>query len=141
VAIDWSGLLARKYDIMQQQADTQRLGIVSAARLDDVKAGLMPSESSANIRLMGANALEAGARSRNLDETTKFVGPLAQANIGLMGANAREAGARVGLLGAQTTGENQFNRMYRLGGMFSNDPLAARREELMRTRPSFMGGY
>jgi hypothetical protein len=101
--------LQRKYNIMQQQADatTQNanstaMGVNAAAALDAMRTKLMPDQVKADIA-------KVGAETRNIDETTRYVGPLANANIGLMGANSfqsRAAGqlnlTQRGLVGAQT---------------------------------------
>lgn len=110
MSINWGGLLARKYDIMQQQAnaDTTRAGAglitaQSGANLDNVRAGLLPNESAANIA-------EQQARQRNLDATTKYVGPLALSTIGLQKQQGRVYGAQAGLYDSETEGNNILNR-------------------------------
>lgn len=124
--IDWGGLLARKYDIMQQNADSQRLGVNAAAELDRTRAGLLPAESAANIALTGAQRGLAQANTRNTDETTAYIAPLAKANIGYIGAQAGEASARRGLINSQRTSVDQTNDpnsfLKKLGfGMLSDD--------------------
>lgn len=120
--------LGRKYDLMQQQADTQRLGMVADANLTNVKAGLLPAESKAQIGLMGsqgrlaeANATQSLAQARNIDETTKFVGPLARSSIGLNSAQARN-------INAEATGTENLVRMrpWRFGTILGNDPIRER---------------
>jgi hypothetical protein len=119
--LDWAGLIARKYDLLQQDADTRRMGMVADAGLTNVKAGLLPKQAEADIRLSGAQAGLAGANAgladanaRNVEETTKYVGPLASANI----FNTRAQGR---LYGEQATGEGQLNRvlpsLFRLRGL------------------------
>jgi hypothetical protein len=120
--IDWGALLARKYDLMQQQADTQRMGMTADANLADVRAGLLPSQAASDIRLADANvgftnqnAILSAARARQTDEETKTVAPLARAEIGFKGSQSR-------LLGSQATGEDQLNRLtgFRLRGLGDN---------------------
>jgi hypothetical protein len=128
------GLLERKYAIMQQQADTgqfnavtNRTGVDAAANLDRVKAGILPNESTANIGLTRAQAMESDARKRNIDENMKWIGPLNKANISLLGANAFESRSRGGLLGAQTATTSQNNSMFDLG---LADPLQSRLRDI-----------
>lgn len=136
--IDWGALLARKYDLMQQgvdvqrqNADTQRIGVNAAAGLDNTRAGLMPAESASNIALQAAQRGLTQANMRNVDETTRFVAPLARANIGYLGAQSREAGARAGLISEQTEGEGQLNKLFGGGmGFRFSDPLLPRRRPL-----------
>lgn len=95
-------LLARKYAIMQQQADA---GTISAnaganaanagAKLDLTKAKLLPGESEANIGLTKAQAGLAGAQSRFTGVQADWFGKTAQSQLDLNKAN-------VGYLGAQT---------------------------------------
>lgn len=106
----WAAL-SRKYDIMQQQADTARMGMVAQANLDTVKAGLLPAESrsqiavnDANISLAGANTKLTGAKTQQTDEETKTIKPLADASIFSTRAQGR-------LYGAQATGEEQLNKV------------------------------
>ena len=100
---DIGGWLAQKYAIMQQQADTAKLGMTASANLDTVRAGLMPAESKAGLGLTAAQAAMANAGARNTDESTKYLGLTARANA----FNATQQG---GLYGAQTVGENQMSR-------------------------------
>lgn len=115
-------LLRRKYDIMQQgvdvqkqNADTSRVGTEAQARLDNVRAGLLPKESAAQIGLTDAQAGLAKANTANVNETTKYVGPLANASI-------FETRSRGRLYGAQATGEDQLNGSIGKG----MDPLSFR---------------
>lgn len=131
-------LLAKKYAILQQQADTgqynavsNRIGVDAAAGLDRVKAGILPGESAANIGLTRAQAMEAEARKRNIDENIKWISPLNKANIALMGANTFEARSRGGLYGAQTDVAREGMRGFDLfGGMASADPLQSRLRDI-----------
>lgn len=67
--VNWSGLAARKYNIMQQQADTaaaaqQNMGMVQSqqARLLGVQAGLLPATAGAQARYTNiqADKMDAG---------------------------------------------------------------------------------
>src|SRR4051812_19962743 len=100
MGVDFGALLDRKYNLLQQQADTQALGMRASAHLDDVRAGLLPAGSQANIDLNRAQTTLTNANARNVDETTKTVAPLAAASI----YNTRQQGS---LYGAQTIGESQ----------------------------------
>lgn len=138
----FDALLRRKYDIMQQQANTgqysaesQRTGVEAAAKLDNVKAGLLPAESASQIALQKAQGGLYGAQADGVREETKYVGPLARANIGLMGANAFSARRQGGLYGSQATGIDQLNKNFRIGlGMLSDGvddtPLSSARFRL-----------
>jgi hypothetical protein len=109
--IDFDFFLRQKYDIMRQEATDRGVGLRASANLDTVRAGLMPAESRANIGLTGAQAGLARANTANVNETTRYIGPLASASIG-------ETRGRTRLLGAQSTGEELLNRgvgLYRIG--------------------------
>jgi hypothetical protein len=113
--INFASFLTRKYDLLQQAQDTARLGMQASANLDTVKAGLLPAESRANINLTGAQAGLANATTRQQDEETKTIAPLARASIGLSGSQSR-------LYGAQATGEEQLNKPapFRFRGLGTN---------------------
>lgn len=102
--INFAALLGRKYDILQQDADTSRLGMRASANLNTVRAGLLPAESKAGIGLTTAQTALAGANARNVDETTKTIAPLANASIGLSGSQGR-------LYGAQATEQEQLTKV------------------------------
>lgn len=129
--VDWNALLARKYDIMQQGADTQRLGMTAAANLDTVKAGLLPEESKVNNAQAVAQTGLIGAQARNVDETTKFVPSLARANIALMGSQGLNFRASANA----TNSDTRAAEGPRLGmdfDRFSSDPLARTRSAIMQ---------
>lgn len=100
--VDFNYFLARKYAIMQQQADagseqaratttnaaTAAMTGAAAANLDNVNAGLRPGESAANVALTRAQT----GLTANQAQT---VIPLARAQIGL-------TEAQTGLTGTQT---------------------------------------
>lgn len=102
--VGFAGLLQRKYDIMQQQADTAKLGMQASANLDTVRAGLLPKESVANIGLTAAQTALAGANTRQTDVQTQLAPGLASANI----YNTRAQGR---LYGSQAAGEDQATKI------------------------------
>jgi len=91
--VDMNYFLARKYALLQQQADagtsqaqtqsrqadTGALVGAAAANLDRTRAGLLPGESAAQIA-------QQGAQTRLLGEQASIVQPLARAQIGQIGA-------------------------------------------------------
>ena len=93
----FAAALARKYDILQQQANSASTTANAEANLTNVRAGLLPAESEANVGLTGA-------QTRSVDENTKYVGPLANASI----FNTREQG---GLFHQQAVGESELNKL------------------------------
>lgn len=95
--------LALKYGIMQQQANAQSKSLEAAANLDNTKANLLPGQAAADIA-------ETGARTANINETTKTVAPESVARIGLMGAQTRNFDADAGYTTEQTTGLKQINK-------------------------------
>lgn len=110
MGVDFASLLARKYAIMQQQADadTSRaaaggLSAQASANLDTVRAGLLPRESAANVAQTAAQT--AGIREQN-----RFIDPLARSTIGLQSSQARQNAAQAGYLGSETTGNDILNR-------------------------------
>lgn len=110
--IDWAGLLARKYDLMQQNADTQRMGMIASAELDRTRAGLLPAESRAGIGLTNAQAGAATAAARKTNEEASVVRPLADASIFATRAQGRQSNAAA-------IGDEQINRLsrFRLRGL------------------------
>lgn len=101
-------LLDRKYAILQQQADTSRIGVQAGANLDNTRAHLMPLETDANVA-------ESRARTTNLGLTGQTILPLANSTIGLQGAQGRNLDAETLLTGEQTTSAKQINRVRPLG--------------------------
>lgn len=113
-------LLRRKYDLQQQEVDnaafnarTTRLGTDAQAKLDMVRAGLLPAESAANIAKTKADTTLTA-------EQAKFVGPLARSSMDLNAANAYQSRASGGLYGAQTGQINQLTKM--VPGLFGGMP-------------------
>lgn len=99
----FAALIQRKYDIMQQQADSQRTAVTAGANLDNVKAKLMPGESAANVA-------ESAARTTNLGLTGRTILPLAGAQIGLLGAQTRNTDAGTVGIGLDNVGKAQLVR-------------------------------
>lgn len=99
----FQALLDRKYAIMQQQADTARIGVDAAARLDNARATLLPGESEANIA-------ESRARTTNLGLTGQTIVPLANSTIGLQSAQARGLDADTDLTRENTVTVRNANR-------------------------------
>lgn len=103
--LDWGMLLARKYDLMQQEQNSRSLGLAAEANLNNVRAGLLPAESKANIDLTKANTGLSTARIGQTDaetsqirEQTKTIAPLAQASIFATRAGGRQYNAQAGVL-------------------------------------------
>lgn len=120
-SIDWNSLLARKYDILGQQAaaDTTRAqaGMIDAnanANLSGVKAGLLPGQTAADIE-------EAKARA-NLTNVQATTAPgLAKASEAASYGSANANNAQSKLYGAQTVGETQASSI--LGGGLTSNPI------------------
>jgi hypothetical protein len=96
--------LDRKYALLAQDTASRAAAANADANLTNVRAGLLPAESKANIGLTGAQTGLAGAQARSVDENTKFIKPLAQASL----FNTKAQGA---LYGQQALGESQINRL------------------------------
>lgn len=107
-------LLNRKYAIMQQQADTARVGVDAAAGLDRARTAVLPLESEANVA-------ESRARTTNLGLTGQTIIPLANANLGLITAQTYATGAEGDNTRERTTGLRQLNRR-RPGTAFGLSP-------------------
>ena len=116
--IDWAALLNRKYAILQQQADTQRLGVMAGANLDNTRAGLLPYESRANIANTMAQAGLYDSEAANTAERTKYVGPLARSEISESGARSRQYNATADSTNVDTDYQRRFNRGFNIGDIF-----------------------
>lgn len=86
--MDWNAAIARKYDILQQQADADALRAKGAftsdtasAALDTTRAGLMPKESASQIGLQGAQAGLLGAQTNAANVDARLAPSLARASI------------------------------------------------------------
>lgn len=106
-------LLRRKYDILQQQAntgqfnaETGRLTGTADARLANVRAGLLPAESAASVDKTKAD-------TALTQEQTKFVGPLARSSIDLNAANAFQSRSSGRLYGSQAETEDAGRKLFR----------------------------
>lgn len=58
--VDWSGALARKYDILQQDADTRRMTATADAANTAERTRLLGPTAQATIKLQDANAANVG---------------------------------------------------------------------------------
>lgn len=118
--MDWMGFLQRKYDIMQQNADTNRMGMVSSVNLDNVRARLLPDQTAADIGRVRAETSQIGAQ-------TSQIGPLARAQIGLYGAQARNYNSTA----ASADEDTAYTKRYNARGAFG----------LLDNGPSPYGNY
>lgn len=121
-------LLQKKYAIAQQGADTDRfqaetgrfnadstrLGVTADANLANVRAGLLPDQSAAEIARMKAEAALTGKQVSWFDRK-------AQSDIDMNSANVFATRAQGGLYGAQAGQVGQMTRLL--------------------PRPSSMGGF
>jgi len=99
--VDFNYFLARKYAVLQQQADsgseqaratttnaaTAQMTGAAAANVDNTRAKLMPAESAAQIALQRAQTTLTGNQAQT-------VIPLANANIANIGANTALTGTQ-----------------------------------------------
>lgn len=100
--IDMQAALARKYDILQQQADSAQMEARARAGLIQTQAGLLPEEQAAKNAAARGQAAALLGQANLSNENAKMVGPLAQSQIGLHSAQAGLMGRQGDLLGAQT---------------------------------------
>lgn len=105
-------LIAKKYAIMQQQADTQSELGSAAAGLDRTKTQLMPGQVEADIAQTRANTGLIG-------ENAALVRPLGMSQIGLQASQAGNFNASAGLTRSQTKSEDQRNAKFFRFGMNS----------------------
>lgn len=105
--VDWDALLARKYDLLAQNAnaDTTRAnaGLVTAnadANFTGVRAGLLPRQTDADIA-------EANARTNLTNVQAQQAPGLAKASEAASYGSASANTAQGLLYGAQTTAEGQ----------------------------------
>lgn len=99
----FQALLDRKYAILQQQADTAKVGVDAAANLDRTRAQVLPDQAAADVA-------ESRARTTNLGLTGQTILPLATANLGLIGAQTTNLGAETDNTQERTVGLRQLNR-------------------------------
>jgi hypothetical protein len=123
-------LLQRKYNIMQQQADSGLMAARAASNLDTVKAGLMPAESRAQIEKMLADRGLINAQAATVAETTKYVGPLARADIGYKSSASGLNRANSANIGQETESKKQINSFFDIGGMNGLDAILKNRRML-----------
>jgi hypothetical protein len=133
-------LLAKKYAIMQQQADAGMITANAASNLDNVRAGLLPGEVRANIAKTQADAdfttVQAGefgataAKQRALWDTQGLLNR-ANANQSMASARAMELGANYDFLGGYGSQVQGYRPAFRLtegvGGTVSAPRAGMRR--------------
>lgn len=119
-------MLAQKYNIMQQQANTQELGTTAEANLTNTRAGLLPGQTAAEIGLTQAQTKNVGAQAGEVAANAASARGLqsAEAAQGYAGAAHTEAGipllgAQTQLTGAQTLGEAQLNSPAPAAGLYN----------------------
>ena len=117
--MDWGYWLGRKYAVQEEAnridrlragtgqfaAETGRLGTVADANLANVRAGLLPRQTEADIR-------RSDAESALTRVQTEYFPRTAEASIRASDANAFNARQQGGLYGSQATTQNQLNRLF-----------------------------
>lgn len=131
--VDWDYWLGRKYAGLDQQAaaDTTRAnaGLISAnagAHLDTVKAGLLPSQTAADIA-------ESNARARLTNVNATLAPDLAKASEASSYGGAKANVAQASLYGAQTNAESQASQSLSALGLSANPII----QQLLKR----LGGY
>lgn len=102
-AAGFDALIAKKYALMQQQNDTQAIGTIAAAGLDNVRTKLLPGQTAADIAKTQAETGQIGA-------TTKTIPLLANSTIKLQGLQGGYYGAQTRNTDETTTGLKIDNR-------------------------------
>lgn len=119
--------LAQKYAILGQQADSQSLAARAAANLDNVRAGLMPKESAANVANTMASTAMTEKNTSWIDRLNAMGLDLTKSQIGANNANTRETlEGRLPLLKNQTSQIGQLLQMFQLGGMLGREKVSGR---------------
>jgi hypothetical protein len=110
--MDWNYWLGRKYAQGQQEADANttraNAGLITAnadANLANVRAGLLPGQTAADIGLTKA-------QTGSVNVNTELAPGLAKASEAASYGRAKADTAQAGVYGAQGTGENQLNTMF-----------------------------
>lgn len=118
--MDWNYWLGRKYALLGQNADADttraNAGLISAnagANLDTVKAGLLPSQTAADIA-------ESGARTNLTNVNATLAPSLAKASEAASYGSAAANTAQGKLYGSQTTSEEQANQSLQSLGLTTN---------------------
>jgi hypothetical protein len=101
--MNWDYWLGRKYDLLGQNAQAGLISANANANLDNVRAGLLPNESAANVA-------EQQARTAGTLETNKTIAPLAASTIGLQRRQGQYYGANAGFVGSQANQLDILNR-------------------------------
>lgn len=130
--MDWAGLLDRKYNILQQnananttqaQADASRaasFGLTSGAEanLTNIRAGLMPAQAQADIGEAQARTAQDQALAAQTQTETKYIGPKTLADIAL-------ARAQGGLYGSEAARNTRLGFGFNFGLGGGTNPLDA----------------
>lgn len=130
--VDIQAALRRKYDLMEQEAKTrqqqaQSTGMLQAAQANEanVRAGLAPRITDAQIDFQRANTQQVGLQNQYYPRLTEMAlttsginNQLTQSQIGESGARIRNLGAQTGLVGRQS---RQLDDMQRYTGVFMPD--------------------
>jgi hypothetical protein len=85
------------------RAKANVLSSTAGANLDNVRAGLLPKESAANIA-------RTGAETRQINTNTEWIDDLAKSSIDLNAANATNARAGGGYYNAQAGSLNDLRK-------------------------------
>ena len=97
----FDALIAQKYAIQQQEANARSQALLASANVDNTKAGLMPTESAANVD-------ETKARTTGLNITNQFLPDTLKANIFDTQARGQQSQAIAGNYIQQTKGLRQL---------------------------------
>lgn len=100
--VDFNAFLERKYQVLEQNAQSEATRARSAAELTGAQAKAIPGTTAAEIALRNAQA-------RGVNVTSDLAPGIAQSEATLRGTQGVENQARAGLYGAQTIGEGIAN--------------------------------
>lgn len=101
----FDALIARKYAIQQQEADARSNALDASANVDNIKAGLMPAESAANVAKTEADT--------DLTKTTTRFTPLLSMSTAFDTlARGKQSLATADYTGAQTKGLQQLQQTF-----------------------------
>ena len=118
---DWAAMLARKYDILGQNANAEMTKANAAAteaganaNFTNVRAGLLPGQSAADVA-------EAKARTNQINVNAGIAPGMAAATEANLYGEAARSRAEVPLLGEQTTSAAKQNQF--ISSVGNNNPL------------------
>lgn len=106
-------LLAAKYAALAQQARAAETAANAGARLDNVRADLLPNESRANVA-------KTDAETGQIKENTRFIAPLNLANIGLISAQTGQTQANTADTVEGAITKRSLNQNFGMGGSSSS---------------------